>query len=76
MTELMEPTTYILNPRSTELQSLAKWNGSPGIKNFLRATQHLSLGKLKKVSFLPNKIKDIWLTENKHDFLPKEPLAK
>jgi hypothetical protein len=50
MMELMEPTTYILNPRSVELQSPERWEGGAGIKNFLRDTQYQSLEELKNVS--------------------------
>jgi hypothetical protein len=46
----MEPTTYMLSPHSTELQSPKKWEDSSGIKDFLRATQHQSLEGLKNVS--------------------------
>ena len=50
MMELMEPTTYIRDPRSTELQNPGKWKDGWGIKDFLRATQHQSLEGLKNVS--------------------------
>jgi hypothetical protein len=49
--ELMEPTTYILSPHSTELQSPEKWKDGSGVKDFLSATQYQSLEQLKNVSF-------------------------
>ncbi|KAH9208846.1 hypothetical protein DL95DRAFT_449626 [Leptodontidium sp. 2 PMI_412] len=53
MMELMEPTTYILNPHSAELRSPEKWKDGSGIKGFLSATQHQSLEQLKNHAFLP-----------------------
>ena len=50
MMELMEPTTYILNPHSTELQSPERWEDGSGIKEFLEATQNQSLEELENVS--------------------------
>ncbi|EXJ56210.1 serine/threonine protein kinase [Cladophialophora psammophila CBS 110553] len=50
MMELMEPTTYILDPQSAGLQNPGKWKEGWGIKDFLRATQHQSLEGLKNVS--------------------------
>jgi len=46
----MEPTTYILNPHSTELQNPERWEDGSGIKKFLKATQYQSLEELKNVS--------------------------
>jgi len=53
MMELMEPTTYMLNPRSTELQTPEKWKDGSGIKGFLSATQSQSLEQLRNHAFLP-----------------------
>lgn len=50
MMEIMEPTTYILDPGSTELRDPGKWKEGRGIQDFLKATQHQSLKDLKKVS--------------------------
>ena len=65
MMELMEPTTYILNPRSTELRDPGKWRG--GIRDFLSATQERSLEQLKHVS-VPPRISDIWLIRKQARF--------
>jgi hypothetical protein len=51
MMELMEPSTYLLHPRSAELKSPENWKDGFGIKDFLRATQNQSLEELKEVSF-------------------------
>jgi hypothetical protein len=56
MVELMEPTTYILDPYSTELRNPEKWRD--GIKNFLNATQKLPLEQLKYVR-VPYRIRGI-----------------
>ncbi|KAH8653977.1 hypothetical protein BGZ60DRAFT_568489 [Tricladium varicosporioides] len=53
MMELMEPTTYILNPHSAELRSPEKWKDGSGIQSFLSATQHQSLEQLRNHDFLP-----------------------
>lgn len=52
MMELMEPTTYILDARSTKLKDVDKWKDGLGIEDFLAATQHRSLQELKEVSSL------------------------
>lgn len=53
MMELMEPTTYILSPHSTELRNPEKWKDGSGIKDFLSATRDQSLEQLKNHPFLP-----------------------
>ncbi|MCJ1422777.1 hypothetical protein MMC29_000657 [Sticta canariensis] len=53
MMELMEPTTYILDPQSTKLKDSDKWKNSLGVEDFLAATQHKSLQELKQHDFLP-----------------------
>jgi hypothetical protein len=75
MMELMEPSTYLLHPRSAELKSPENWKDGFGIKDFLSATQNQSLEELKEVSFSTLEVKKVQLTK-KHDFLPKESLAK
>ena len=75
MMELMEPLTHMLNPRSTELKSPENWKDGFGIKDFLSATQYQPLEELKEVSSPTREIRQVQLTY-KHDFLPKEPLAK
>ena len=47
MMELMEPTTYILDPQSTKLKDSDKWKNSLGVEDFLAATQRKSLQELK-----------------------------
>jgi hypothetical protein len=49
----MEPSTYALNPCSTELKYPGKWEGSR-IEGFLRATQNESLDRLRMVCVLTN----------------------
>ncbi len=50
MMELMEPTTYILDPQSTKLKDSDKWKNSLEVEDFLAATQHKSLQELKQVN--------------------------
>ncbi len=76
MMELMEPTTYILDAQSTKLKDSDKWKNSLGVEDFLAATQHKSLQELKQVRSLI--VLDLGMysdTNNKHDFLPQEPLG-
>ena len=75
MMELMEPTTYILDPQSTKLKDSDKWKNSLGVEDFLAATQHKSLQELKQVSPLIDPDLEMYSDTNKHDFLPQEPLG-
>jgi hypothetical protein len=43
MLELMEPTTYILDPDSTELKDADRWKDGLGIEDFWKATWHKPL---------------------------------
>lgn len=51
MMELMEPETFILEPRSAVLKNADAWKDRFGIKDFLAATQYDTLETLKNVSF-------------------------
>ncbi len=75
MMELIEPTTYILDPQSTKLKDPDKWKNSLGVEDFLAATQHKSLQELKQVSPLIDPDLEMYSDTNKHDFLPQEPLG-
>jgi len=52
MMELMEPTTYILDPSAIKLKDPDKWENRLGVEDFLTATQHGSLKELKEHGFL------------------------
>ncbi len=51
MVELMEPDTSMLYPDSLSLQRSEEWQDNTGIKEFLAATETLSLKDLRKVGF-------------------------
>lgn len=75
MMELMEPMTYILDVQSRKLKDSHKWNNRLGIEDFLAATQHESLQRLKQVSSLIDLDLRMCSNANKHDFLPQESLG-
>ena len=50
MMELMEPTTFILEPGSVALANPTRWQSNTDIEDFLAATQSKTLKELKKVS--------------------------
>ena len=73
--ELMEPTTYILSPHSTELRNPEKWKDGSGIKDFLSATRDQSLEQLKNVSASPW-IGDVWLIKKQAPFSSQGAICK
>jgi hypothetical protein len=58
MMELMEPTTFILEPDSLILKHPDKWESNHELQNFLKATRNAALGDLRRVS-LPALIKNL-----------------
>lgn len=57
MMELMEPTSFILHPQSTQLKDPTRWRDGSGIKEFLLATRYAGLEDLKNVSHHHRKTK-------------------
>lgn len=51
MVELMEPTTYALNPRTIVLEYPVRWKANTGLKDFLAATASKPLEELAQVCY-------------------------